>query len=153
MSSPVVSQAVLADLDPLARLFDSYRQFQGRPSDVPAAREFLRARFEHGESVIFLGRIDGEALGFAQLYPSFSSVGLARVYVLNDLFVDERARRRHVAASLLDAIEDYARSMGAVRMTLNVARANPAAQALYQARGWQQDEHFFMFHRYPQDPA
>jgi len=153
MSSPVVSQAVFADLDALARLFDAYRQFQGRESDLPAARDFLRARFEHGESVIFLCRIDGEALGFAQLYPSFSSVALARVYVLNDLFVDERGRRRKVASSLLDALEDYTRSMGTVRVTLNVARTNRAAQALYQARGWQQDDQFFMYHRYPLDHA
>lgn len=153
MSDLSVRQAVLDDLEEAARLFDAYRQFQGRAGDLAAARDFLRARFEHGESVVFVCRIDGEPAGFAQLYPSFSSVSLARVYVLNDLFVHERGRRRGVASRLLDALEAYARSMGAVRVTLNVARANTAAQALYEARGWKRDGEFFMYHRHPQDPA
>jgi ribosomal protein S18 acetylase RimI-like enzyme len=153
MSSPDVRQAVLADLEELAPLFDAYRQFQGRPSDVPAAREFLRARYDHGESVLFLCRIDGAAVGFAQLYPIFSSVALARVYVLNDLYVDARGRRRGAASALLGALEHHARSMGAVRISLNVARANTSAQALYEASGWKQDDQFFMYHRHPLDDA
>src|SRR5689334_18615652 len=48
-----VRQAVLADLDALATLFDAYRRFQGRPADPSAARDFLRARFDHGESIVF----------------------------------------------------------------------------------------------------
>ncbi len=56
MSSITVRQAALSDLDEVAVLFDQYRQFQGRPGDLPAARDFLRARFDHGESVVFMAR-------------------------------------------------------------------------------------------------
>ena len=55
MKSIAVRQAVLADLDELAQLFDQYRQFQGQTSNLTAARDFLRARFDHGESVMFDG--------------------------------------------------------------------------------------------------
>ena len=72
-----IHQAVLADLDALASLFDDYRQFYGQPSDLAAARAFLQARFEHGESTIFCAKTDGQAVGFTQLYPSFSSVSMA----------------------------------------------------------------------------
>ena len=44
-------QAVLADLDRIAPLFDAYRQFQGAPADLAAARAFLFERFGHGDSV------------------------------------------------------------------------------------------------------
>ena len=144
-----VRQAVLADLAPLADLFDQYRQFQGQAADVAAARSFLKARFDHGESILFFARAGATPLGFAQLYPSFSSVALSRVFILNDLFVSEAGRRRQVASRLLAALEAHAWSLGACRITLNVGRTNTSAQALYAARGWEQDERHFMVHRYP----
>jgi GNAT superfamily N-acetyltransferase len=145
----VVRQAVLSDLEVVAVLFDRYRQFQGRPADLDGAREFLRARFDHGESIVFVATDAERPLGFAQLYPSFSSVSLQRVFVLNDRFVAEEGRRRGVATLLLNALESHAWSLGAARITLNVARPNTTAQALYDASGWQQDDQFFMYHRYP----
>lgn len=143
-----IRQAVLTDLESIAVLFDRYREFQGQPRDLPAARRFLRARFDHGESVVFLAERGAEALGFAQLYPSYSSTALARVFILNDLFVETSARRLGVARALLDAVAQHAWSHGAARVTLNVAKDNVAAQALYHAQGWGQDEEFFMYHRF-----
>jgi GNAT superfamily N-acetyltransferase len=149
MNALTVRQAVPADLDAVSALFDQYRQFQGRPADLPACRAFLHARFEHGQSVIFLGEVQGRAAGFAQLYPSFSSTALARVFILNDLFVTPAARRSGLASALLAAVESHAQAFGACRLSLNVARDNLPAQRLYQARGWVQDGEFFMFHRFP----
>ncbi len=144
-----VRQAVSADLEPLTDLFDQYRQFQGQHADRAAARSFLKARFDHGESILFIALAGDAPLGFAQLYPSFSSVALSRVFILNDLFVAETGRRRQVASRLLAELEAYAWSFGACRITLNVGRSNTSAQALYAARGWEQDERHFMVHRYP----
>lgn len=141
-----IRQAVLSDIDAVASLFDGYRQFYGRASDVMAARAFLLERFNHGESVIFLALEDATPVGFTQLYPSFSSVSLARVFVLNDLYVHEQARRRGIASKLLGAATDYAQVLGAVRVSLSTARANETAQALYQSSGWKRDEQFFVYH-------
>lgn len=144
-----VRQAVLSDLDELALLFDEFRQFQGQSADLAAARAFLAERFNHGESVVFIAHDGATPVGFAQLYPSFSSVSLARAFVLNDLFVNERGRRKGVASGLLAALEAYAWAFGSARITLNVARNNVSGQQLYAARGWQRDEQFFMYHRFP----
>jgi len=144
-----VRQAVLSELDQLAALFDQYRQFQGQRGDVTAARSFLRERFDHGESVAFIAYDGATPVGFAQLYPSFSSVSLSRVFVLNDLFVGDSGRRKGVASKLLSAVEAHAWSLGAARITLNVARDNGSAQQLYEARGWKADDQFFMYHRFP----
>ncbi|MBI3369710.1 MAG: GNAT family N-acetyltransferase [Burkholderiales bacterium] len=149
MKTVSVRQAVLSDLDELAALFDQFRQFQGQGADLAAARTFLGERFNHGESVIFIAHDGGVPVGFAQLYPSFSSVSLSRVFVLNDLFVNEVGRRKGVASSLLSALEAYAWAFGSARITLNVARSNVGGQQLYAARGWQRDEQFFMYHRFP----
>lgn len=149
MKAITVRQAVLTDLDDLAVLFDAYRQFQGKAGDLAAARAFLKERFDHGESVVFIASDGARAAGFAQLYPSFSSVSLSRVFVLNDLFVGSPFRRMGVASCLLEAVEAYAWALRAARVTLNVARDNVEAQALYKAHGWAQDEHFYMLHRFP----
>ncbi|MGV0986129.1 MAG: GNAT family N-acetyltransferase [Limnohabitans sp.] len=146
MSHITIHQAVLADLDALASLFDGYRQFYGQPSDLAAARVFLQARFEHGESTIFLAKTGGQAVGFTQLYPSFSSVSMARVFVLNDLYVAPTARRHGVGQSLLNAASAYARQLGAVRLSLTTAVDNKSAQALYASQGWERDQKFYAYH-------
>jgi len=140
-----VRQAVLSDFEALALLFDSYRQFYGRASDVSAARTFLADRFDQGESTLFIA-FDGKTpMGFTQLYPSFSSVSLARIFILNDLFVHEQARRKGIASKLVAAAVAYADALGAVRISLSTATTNTDAQALYQAMGWKRDEQFFVY--------
>jgi GNAT superfamily N-acetyltransferase len=144
-----VRQAVLADLPVLAPLFDAYRRFYGRPTDVAAAETFLRERFDHGESVIFLAHAAGAPAGFTQLYPSFSSVSLARVFILNDLFVVPDRRRTGVGSELLRAATEHARALGAVRVSLNTDIQNTSAQAVYEARGWKRDREYFAYHFAP----
>ena len=116
-------------------LLSDYRQFYGRKSDTPAARAFLQARFEHSQSVVFRAHDGATPVGFTQLYPSFSTVSLARVFILNDLFVVATHRRAGVGTELLDASAGYARAMGAVRLSLNTDVGNTTAQALYEAKG------------------
>ena len=136
-------RASVADVDLVAPLFDAYRQFYGQAPDLAAAREFLRERLERDQSVIFIAlRPDGTAAGFTQLYPSFSSASAARIFIVNDLFVDPAARRVGVAQKLLQAAADFGRSQGAVRLTLSTAHTNGPAQSLYERAGWQRDQVF-----------
>ena len=137
--SVTVTHAQPSDLDALAVLFDAYRQFYGQPSDVAAAREWLRSRLRFGESKVLLARRDGEAAGFAQLYATFSSVRLARTWILNDLFVLPATRRQGIARSLLDAAAAFAREDGAAGIQLETARDNAAARATYRDAGWRED--------------
>lgn len=144
-----VRQAVLSDLAVLAPLFDGYRQFYGRAPDVGAAESFLRERFNHSQSVVFLAQAEGVPVGFTQLYPSFSSVSLARTFILNDLFVAPSHRRTGVGSELLRAAVEYARSLGAIRVTLNTDKENASAQAVYESQGWKRDQEFYVYHFLP----
>jgi len=146
MNNITIRQAVPSDIDALAHLFDGYRQFYGRGSDLRAAREFLLARFNRGESVIFIAHDASGPSGFAQLYPSFSSVSLARTFVLNDLFVREKSRRKGIGSLLLAAAVEFGKSWNAARLSLSTAVSNETAQALYRSAGWQRDEQFFVYH-------
>jgi GNAT superfamily N-acetyltransferase len=126
----------------VAPLFDAYRRFYGQPPDPEGARRFLSDRLGQGESVVFAVTEGEHALGFTQLYPSFSSVSMKPLWVLNDLFVAEPARRRGVGARLLGAAKDHAARTGAARLVLSTAVDNFTAQALYERLGWQKDTAF-----------
>ncbi|HET7931751.1 MAG TPA: GNAT family N-acetyltransferase, partial [Rhodanobacteraceae bacterium] len=105
-----VSRASLDDLDAIAPLFDAYRVFYRQASNPALARSFIEERLQLGESGIFVCRdpATGAALGFTQLYPSFSSVAARLIWILNDLFVAPDARRRGVARALMQAARAFA---------------------------------------------
>jgi ribosomal protein S18 acetylase RimI-like enzyme len=133
-------RATFDDLDLVAPLFDAYRRFYAQPGDLQRARDFLRERLQQGESAILIAELDGRIAGFTQLYPMFSSVRTARIWILNDLYVDEGARRQGVANALLDGAAGFAKEQGAAGVMLETSRDNAPARALYRAAGWSEDE-------------
>lgn len=132
------ARARIGDLDTLAPLFDAYRVFYHQAPDPAKARSFLDARLRRDESVIFIASdvTSGAALGFTQLYPAFSSVSAGRIWVLNDLFVAPAARQRGVARALMACTRTFATANGAIRLVLETAEDNHAAQALYESMGY-----------------
>ena len=131
-----VSSDYLQELIPL---FDGYRVFYKQASDPKAVAIFLTERIQKNDSVIFMAvDEDGNGLGFTQLYPSFSSVSMQRIYILNDLFVSEKARNQGVGEALMEQAKHFAREMGSRGLTLETAIDNPA-QNLYKRLGWVKD--------------
>jgi GNAT superfamily N-acetyltransferase len=139
-----IERAQPRHLDALLPLFVAYRHFYQRPDD-PRARAFLEERMRRNESVVFLAWLEGAAIGFTQLYPSFASVSLCRMFVLYDLFVAPHARRHGAAAALLRAAVQYAGEHGAGELMLQTATGNVAAQRLYEREGWLRDEEFYVY--------
>ena len=94
-----------------------------------------------GETVIFLAYrgADRGAVGFAQLYPTFSSVSMERLWILNSLFVAPEARKLGAGRALLEEARSFAVSTGASGMKLETASNNHAAQSLYESLGWQRE--------------
>jgi ribosomal protein S18 acetylase RimI-like enzyme len=140
-----VFQACSEHLEEVSKLFDQYRVFYNSSSDHEAARRFLGERFEKRDSTIFVASIDGCIVGFTQLYPSFSSVSMKRVWILNDLFVDENHRGSGIAKSLMSTAENFARETGAIRVILATQISNVAAQLLYESRGYTKDKEFYHY--------
>ncbi|GGX96984.1 hypothetical protein GCM10011290_26000 [Vogesella alkaliphila] len=137
-----VRLATLADLPQLTPLFDGYRRFYGRHDDAATSQDFIRQRLLQGDATILVYEQAGELQGFTQLYPLFSSVATAPVWLLNDLFVAAPARRDGVGRKLLLAAGELARQHGVARLELATAHDNLAAQILYESLGWQRDVAF-----------
>ena len=146
MAGIVIVRAALKDLDDLVPLFDAYRGFYEAGSDHAAAGAFLTQRIERDESVIFLAyATPHEPVGFTQLYPSFSSVSLKRLWILNDLFVRSDIRRGGVGRALLERARQHAADTGAKGLILSTAVTNKPAQTLYESCGWQRDDEFLHY--------
>jgi GNAT superfamily N-acetyltransferase len=134
------------DLEDVIPLFDEYREFYEAGSDHAAARAFLTERIERDESVIFLAYAGPhEPVGFTQLYPSFSSVSLKRLWILNDLFVRSDVRRAGVGRALLERAREHAVETQAKGLILTTAVTNKPAQTLYESCGWQRDDEFMHY--------
>lgn len=134
-------------------LFDQYRMFYGQTSDPAGAASYLRDRMAAGESVIYhaIHKESGAFAGFMQLYPSFSSVSMRRIWILNDLFVAPPYRRQGAAQQLLAQAEELAAATGAKGIELSTAVTNLQAQKLYKNAGYELDEEFLHFFRTIQD--
>ena len=133
----------LEDVEAIAVLFDAYRQFYDQPPALDVARNFIRQRIENLESDILLATgVDGDVLGFCQLYPTFCSVAAKPIYTLYDLFVCPSARRLGVGKALLLAAKGLSEKNGKARMDLTTARTNLPAQAAYELLGWVRDDIF-----------
>ena len=135
--------ATTEDVNIVAPLFDGYRMFYNQPSDLDGATNFINDRLEHNESVIFIALLNNQPVGFTQLYPIFTSVGMKRTWLLNDLFVQHEARGNGIASALLNAAKDFGRSTSSKWLMLETASDNLAAQALYKKNGWEKETDFF----------
>ena len=135
-----VSRCREDQLPAAADLFDQYRQFYGMPADYEGAYRFLRERMLQGESVLLVAHgADDQLTGFTQLYPMFSSTRLARLWVLNDLFVAPEARRLGVGRRLMDAARAAAGQDGVKILALATEKTNFGAKALYEQLGYELD--------------
>ncbi|MBL0356807.1 MAG: GNAT family N-acetyltransferase [Chitinophagaceae bacterium] len=130
-----------------ALLFDAYRSFYQQPSSLQAAFDFLEQRISKNESVLFLAVLKGEAVGFVQLYPIFSSVQMKAALLLNDLYVTETARRQGVGEALLQQAKQFGRESNAAFLLLQTADDNYRAQSVYEKSGWIRTPDFF--YEYP----
>lgn len=136
-----VIRATMAHIEDVTILFDKYRQFYGEKSDLKSAKAFLQLRLSLNESVLFLAVQDGNVIGFAQLYPTFSSIAMQRAFILNDLYVIEDARGTGAGNALIETVFQYCQEQHARYVTLQTAPDNVIARGLYERVGMEQDEY------------
>lgn len=132
--------AQVSDLYPLAQLFDAYRVFYEKPSDLDGARRFLVDRMRRKESEIFVAQTEASVLaGFVQLYPLFSSTRMKRLWLLNDLYVDPAYRGKGISILLIDAAKALARSTQSAGLLLETDKSNVIGNRLYPRTGFELD--------------
>ncbi|NPA10316.1 MAG: GNAT family N-acetyltransferase [Chlorobi bacterium] len=130
-------KAQLTDVQQLAELFDQYRIFYHKDSDIPAAEKFLTERIENNDSEIFVAENEGKLVGFVQLYPLFSSTRMKRYWLLNDLYVNENSRGKGFSKQLIEASKELAKSTDAAGILLETGKSNDIGNKLYPSCGFE----------------
>lgn len=130
-------KATLEDIGQLSELFDQYRIFYQKDSDLPAAEQFLTERIENEDSRVFVAESEGKLVGFVQLYPLFSSTRMKRYWLLNDLFVNENDRGKGFSKALIEKAKEMAKSAGACGILLETAKSNDIGNSLYPNCGFE----------------
>jgi GNAT superfamily N-acetyltransferase len=118
-------------------LYAGYQRFYGVPEpDDERNRSFFARFVEPSEEGLLLGAWDqGELVGFACLYWTFSSVRAAEVALMSDLFVAGGVRGKGIGRALVDAAAEAARSRGLHHLEWFTAPDNATAQRVYDATG------------------
>lgn len=130
-------KATIQDLPQLIELFDQYRVFYHKDSDIHAAENFLKERIEYNDSEIFVAENEGKLIGFVQLYPLFSSTRMKRYWLLNDLYVNENYRGKGFSKELIEEAKELAKSSKASGILLETGKSNDIGNQLYPACGFE----------------
>ena len=140
-----LKRATIADLKSVSHLFNLYRIFYEQTSTIEDCEKFISERLTKNDSVIFVVEFENKLVGFTQLYPTFSSVSMKSIWILNDLYVDETARNLGVAQKLLDAVKNFALQTGAKSIQLETAETNKVAKKLYEKNGYKLDNSYLSY--------
>ena len=140
------------EVELVVHLFDQYRVFYKKASDIELAQKFLSDRLNNNESVIFVAfdELNDETIpvGFTQLYPKFSSGRAEKNWILNDLYVDYNFRKRGIGEALIKHAMHFANNDGAKFVELSTAVDNYTAQKLYENVGFKKmlpDDQFYSY--------
>ncbi len=133
----ICRKATSKDIEALAVLFNGYRVFYKKESDVSGAKAFLLERIQQGDSEIFVAEnTENKLVGFVQLYPLFSSTRMQKLWLLNDLFVDVHERGQGVSVALIEKAKDLVRNTKACGMFLETEKSNQIGNNLYPKTGF-----------------
>lgn len=136
-----IRKATPEDLKFVVALFDQYRVFYENESDQENAEKFISERLQLNDSQIFVAETDNKDLvGFVQLYPLFSSTRMKRLWLLNDLFVDNAYRGKGISKQLIDVSKELCKQTNACGLLLETAKTNVIGNTLYPKVGFSLDE-------------
>lgn len=141
----MIKKATLEDLDACTLLFDKYMVFYNKPSDLDKHRSFLQERISRNEATVFLAFESEKPVGFTLVYPTFSSVRLSKILILNDLYVEKDERKNGIGEKLIQKVIELAHQSNADLVRLRTANDNFTAQGLYEKLNFLKDEKFLTY--------
>jgi len=137
-----ITPAKKTQLEPLAKIFDQYRSFYNMPANLNSSRNFIKQRLEKSDSLLFVAEKDKQLAGFMQIYPSFSSVAMKPIWILNDLFVAKKARRLGCARKMMKYLQATATRQDIFSIKLATEVNNFKAKDLYLSLGYELNQGF-----------
>ena len=135
-----VTESDLPDLLPLMRSYCDFYEVAPSDDDLQAMARALIADPER-EGVQMVARDgEGQAVGFATVFWTWTTLSASRLAVMNDLFVAPDARGTGVADDLIAACAERCAERGVTSLEWQTARDNLRAQAVYKRVGGERDD-------------
>lgn len=129
-------KAETKDLEMLSQLFDEYRIFYHKESNINDAQVFLNERIAQQDSEIIVVEENQILVGFVQLYPLFSSTRMKKYWLLNDLFVNENHRGKGYSKQLIESAKEICIDSDACGILLETGKDNLIGNQLYPSCGF-----------------
>jgi GNAT superfamily N-acetyltransferase len=136
----VVGESDLDDLLPLVRGYCDFYKVSPSDEDLLALSRALIADPEREGLQLLARNDDGQPIGFATLYWTWSTTDAARLGVMNDLFVTDAARGTGAAEALIEACRQECARRGAKRLSWQTAPDNARAQKVYERVGGNREQ-------------
>lgn len=135
-----IERATETDTETISVILGEVEAYYGG-KDTPADKRQIHAALfgDHPAATVLLARESNDVLGLASYSLLWPAAGAESSLYLKELYVREAARRRGIARELMAAVRAEATAAGCPRVEWTADRDNPAALALYEALGFQQD--------------
>jgi GNAT superfamily N-acetyltransferase len=134
------------DAEALSRVFADSEQYHREIDDLPplvplvgieyARQRFAKIRTDDPERALLVAEVDGAVVGHVEAtMRRDEAAGFAGAYV-DELAVATSWRGRGVGTALMAAVDEWARSKGALSVALDHLHTNDGAHRLYERLGF-----------------
>ena len=134
------------DFEKIGEVFNLYRQFYEKESNIEACKNYIHERLINNEAQIFYIENEKECMGITQLYTTFDSLELSKKIILYDLFVRSEYRNKGIGRMLMNAAKSFAERKGVTSIELSTSINNKNAQSLYESLDYQRDTEFYDYY-------
>lgn len=127
------------DAEILLSLLDAYAQDPmggGEPLSDHARAKLVSGMAATPGAFSLIARLDGEPVGLANCFTTFSTFAGAPVVNIHDMAVLSGHRGTGIGRAMMEAVEGEALKRGACKITLEVLSGNITAQSLYRSCGY-----------------
>ena len=134
------------DFEKIGEVFNLYRQFYEKESNIEACKNYIHERLINNEAQIFYIENEKECMGMTQLYTTFDSLELSKKIILYYLFVRSEYRNKGIGRMLMNAAKSFAERKGVTSIELSTSINNKNAQSLYESLEYQRDTEFYDYY-------
>ena len=134
---PIIRQARPQDAQIIHDFICELARYEREPDAVKYGAERLHAQMSQSSPPFrcLLAEVDGEPVGFALYFFTYSTWEGAETLYLEDFFVSKRCRRGGAGTALFKALAREAQTRGCQRMDWAVLRWNQMAIDFYEKLG------------------
>lgn len=122
-----------------------------RALDLPSTEDMgrvFREALEAPESIqIFIAEMDGEVIGYANTWKTYSIWSGGRILIIDDLYMAASHRKSGIGEKIMRFLITYAQERQFKRVQLHAELDNHKAHRLYRKLSFQEEEMLFFMQR------